>query len=185
MAFIGLSIPETVSKKLSKIKVPGDKENPEDYHITLIHFEEKHSPKEILKIIEIVSEITSKIKPFDIKTAKLTSFPKFEDNPIPIIVKVESRELHKLQEKLKNKLIEENIEFSKTFKEFKPHITLSYLEAETFKDKNIEELVMEMKELTYFGGEYKNNYLKVDFKLGHGNQSLKKKAEMFEGLAKS
>lgn len=186
MSFIGIKIPYEVSKKLDKIKVPGQKEDIDEYHITLIHFSEEHSIKDIFKITSILTNFLNEFKTFEVKTHQLTCFPKFQENPVPIITKIQGKKLFELQSKLKNELEKMEVDFSKTFKEYKPHITLSYAEKE-IESKEIQQLSFEVNEITYFGGSYGElPKVKIDFSLINKKKSkkLSEKTKLFKKLSK-
>lgn len=167
MAFIGIKVPQNISKLLSKIKVSGEKGDISEYHTTLLFFGQDYPISEISKSMKYIYDTASATKPFLIKIDTIGCFPKnpeYKKNSCPIIAKIESKELHKLQEKLKKTLDKNEIKFSKTFKDYKPHITLSYSkkEIQEFKIDSIEFLV---SELVLWGGNSGDEQLSITFPL--------------------
>lgn len=189
MAFLGIKVPLEVGRLLRGIDVPGINEGPSEYHITLLCFEDNWKLSEVSKALEATYEIVSNIKPFLVKTDTVTCFPKREGKPIPIIAKVESKELHDLRDKLAKKFDKEKIDFSKTFKDFKPHITLSYYDSEKEIDKiNIDPVEFSVQEIVLWAGDHGDDRLFITFPL-KAPQSEKKssflwqKAHMFCKIA--
>lgn len=178
MAFLGIKIPESTGRLLDQIKVPGKKESISEYHVTMVYFGEECSIKEISKILETTYEFLQDVKPFTIKTSKVGCFPKGDNEGCPIIARVESDELHKLNDKLKEKFDKSDIEYSKKFKEFKPHITLAYADEEIDEFK-IDKLEIEIPNLVLWAGDYGNNRLFVDFML-EGPQKEKEAAFLLQ-----
>lgn len=186
MAFLGIRIPHETGRLLTGLDVPGEKEGASEYHVTLLCFEENWPIDEIAKALEATYDVVSKIKPFIISTKEVSCFPKREDNPVAIIAKVESKELHDLREKLAKEFEKCNIEFSKRFKDFKPHITLAYAEDE-IKDYKIDEVNCVINEVVLWGGDHGDDRIFVTFPLkGPEKQKhavLLQKATIFEKMA--
>ena len=130
MAFLGIRVPHETGRLLSGLDVPGEKEGTSELHITILCFEENWPIAEIAKALEATYDVVSKIKPFLIKVDSVGCFPKREDNPCPIIAKVKSDDLMDLNEKLREEFDKCDIEYSKIFKDYKPHITLAYADKE-------------------------------------------------------
>jgi len=187
MAFLGIRVPLEVGRLLAGLDVPGEKESPSEYHITILCFEENWPISEISKALEATYEIVSNIKPFHIKSSKVAHFPKREDNPVPIIAPVESDELHEMHKKLAKEFDSRKIDFKKTFKDFKPHITLAYSEDEhdDFKIEPSVEFVV--NEIVLWGGDHGDDRIFVTFPLkGPERQKhalLLQKATVFEKIA--
>jgi 2'-5' RNA ligase len=189
MAFIGIKTPHDTGRLLKGIKVPGEREDASEYHITLMFFAKEWEISKVSKALEATYEITKETKPFTVKTNKITCFPKSENNPIPIIAKVESKELHEFRDKLAKKFDDEGVEFSKIFKDFKPHITLAYLDA----DKGISEFEIDpvefvVNEIVLWAGDHGDDRLFVVFPLKGPEKEkqssfLLQKANMFCKIA--
>ena len=92
-------------------------------HITLLHFQSECPIYELSKSIEATYNVVSKFHPFLVSINKITSFSKNPEGYVAIIGKVESDELMKLRKKLTDNF-NEKIDFSKTFKDYKPHVFL-------------------------------------------------------------
>lgn len=186
MAFIGIRINHDVGRQLSKLDVPGEKESPSEYHITLLCLEDNIEIHKLAEIMEAAYEVISTFKPFSLKTNKVISFPKYEDNPIPIVAVVESENIHKLQSKLKKAFDKAGIEYSKRFKDYKPHITLSYDDEndkmDSFKFDKIEFVA---HEIVLYGGDHGDENIFVNFQLQcpKRHDLLKNKAYLFEKAA--
>lgn len=164
MAFLGIKVPESTGRLLNQIDVPGKKESISEYHVTMLFFGEDWPIKEVSKTLEATYEALKDVKPFTIKTSKVMSFPKPEDEPCAIIARVESDELHDLNDKLKKKFDKVGIEYSKKFKEYKPHITLAYADEEIDESK-FDTIKFEVNNLVLWAGDYGNNRLFIDFLL--------------------
>jgi len=186
MAFLGIRIPTETGRLLKNIDVPGDKESSSEYHITLLHFEDNWPISEIARALEATYDVVSKIKPFLVKVNKVGCFPKREDNPAPVIAKVTSDDLHDLREKLAKEFDKSEISFSKNFKNFNPHITLSYADKEV-DEFDVDDLEFSIQELVLWGGDHGDDRIFITFPLkGPEKQKhalLLQKAIMFEKLA--
>jgi hypothetical protein len=73
MSFIGIRVPHETGRLLSGVDVPGIKQTPSEYHITLLCFEDNLPISDIAAAMEAAYDIISKIKPFNIKTSELPS----------------------------------------------------------------------------------------------------------------
>lgn len=187
MAFLGIRIPQDVGRLIAGLDVPGTKESPSEYHITVLCFDENWPITEISKALEATYEVISSIKPFHIKSTKISHFPKHEDGPIPIIAPIESEELMKMQKALAKEFESQKIDFKKTFKDYKPHITLAYSEDE-HDDYKIEPSVeFVVSEIVLWGGDHGDDRIFVTFPLkGPERQKhslLLQKAQVFEKIA--
>lgn len=186
MAFLGIKVPHSTARLLSGIDIPGTKEGSAELHITILCFEENWPISEISKALEATYEVVSKIKPFLVTVSSIGCFPKRDDDPCPIIAKVESKDLHNLNKKLKKKFDKDGIDYSKTFKDYKPHITLSYDEKEIdeFKIDNVE---FSVPEIVLWGGDHGDDRIFITFPLkGPEKQKrslLIQKANMFYKIA--
>lgn len=186
MAFLGIKVPTGTARLLSGIDVPGKKEGTSELHITILCFEENWPISEISKALEATYKVISKIKPFLIKVDSVGCFPKRKDSPCPIIAKVESKELHDLSDKLKKQFDKDKIEYSKIFKDYKPHITLSYDDKEIDEFK-IDDVEFSVSEIVLWGGDHGDDRIFITFPLqGPEKQKqalLIQKANMFYKMA--
>ena len=186
MAFLGIRIPHETGRLLSGIEVPGEKEGSSEYHITLLCFEDNWPITEIAHALEATYDVVSKVKPFLASVEKVACFPKREDNPCPIIAKVESKELHELRDALAKHFDKCNIDYSKLFKDFKPHITLAYADKEIDEFK-IDKVEFSIQELVLWGGDHGDDRIFITFPLKgpqkQKNALLIQTIEMFEKIA--
>lgn len=184
MAFLGIRVPHEMGRLIRNLKVPGLKEMPSEYHITLLVFEDNYPIKKILKATEATYGVISETEPFLIKTNQVSHFPPRPDHPIPIITPIKSEELHQLHKKLRRTFDKDKIDFKKTFKEYHPHITLAYSEKghDDYKiDPPIEFMV---NEVTLWGGDEGDTRLFTTFQLKAPERKkhalLLNKADVFE-----
>lgn len=187
VAFLGIRVPLEAGRLLSKLEVPGDQESPSEYHITLLHLGDNWPISEVCKAMEAAYQVISKIEPFHVKAKKVSHFPPREGHPTPIVAPVESEELHELRKKLATRFNKEKIDFSKTFKDFKPHITLAYSE-EGHDDYKIDPaLEFVVNEVVLWGGDHGDDRIFITFPLKgperHKHSYLVQKAELFYKLA--
>lgn len=186
MAFLGIRIPHETGRLLSQIEVPGEKTSSSELHITLLYFGDEWPVSEISKALEAAYEITSKFHPFLAKLSKASSFSKNPEGKVPIISRVESKELHELRDKLATKFDEEEIEFSKLYKDFKPHVTLAYADEE-IESTDFHPVEFSVSEIVLWGGDHGDDRIFVTFPLAgpemDKNALLVKKIEVFEKIA--
>lgn len=165
MSFLGIKINSQIGRLLSNIDVPGENTSIEDYHITILCFEDNFNISDAAKALEVTHKIVNKTKPFSIELNKVTCFPKREDNPCPIIMKVKSKELQKLHDQLAKEFDDANIEFKKTFSNYTPHVTLSYADDE-IEDLSIDPIELQITELILWCGDNGlNNNIYITFPL--------------------
>jgi len=186
MAFLGIRIPHETGRLLTNIEVPGENIAPSEMHITLLHFEDNWPITEIAKALEVTYDVVSHCKPFIAMTEKVICFPKHEDKAA-IVAQVKSAELYEMRDKLAKEFDKSKIDFSKTFKDFKPHITLSY------NDKEVDEFDIDppvefvVQEIVLWGGDHGDSRIFITFPLkGPEKQKhalLLQKAQLFEKLA--
>lgn len=187
MAFIGIRIPTDVARLFRNLELPGEKVSENEYHITLLVFDENWPIKHVAKAMEASFEVLENTEPFTISCNLVTCFPKREDNPCPLIAKVISKELKHLNTALKKKFDEEDVEYSKTFKDFKPHITLSYADKEIKDIKLDKEIEFTVNEVVLWAGDNGDDRIFITFPL-KGVQAKKhsylvQKAEIFYKLS--
>lgn len=189
MAFLGIKIPSNIGQLLSEVEVPGEKSSPSELHITLFYFD-NFSIDDATKLLEVVYKLTTKIKPFNVKTNTVSHFPGWgdkDDKKCAIIAKITSEDLHNFRNKLADDLDKANVEFSKTYKDYKPHITLSYSKEEPEDFDLPDTIEFTVSEITLWGGQEMNDKLIVDFPLSYGktekNSFLIKRIEMMEKVA--
>jgi len=161
MAFLGLQVPAPTSRLFSEIEVDGDKTALGTYHVTMIYMG-KDVPMEVLsEAIKATFEVTSKTRPFSVKTNKVTTFPKNDDG-VPIIARVESEALHDLRAKLVESFQANGVDFNNKYPDYKPHVTLSYAE-DSISDFEIPTVEWGAHELVLWGGDDGDRKLVVTF----------------------
>jgi len=187
MALIGIKINHEIVRTLKNLDVPGNRTQDDEYHITIACFEDDVTMETILKAIKSAYDIVNNTKPFLISTEEITCFPKRENNPCAIIAKVNSEELHKLNNKIKSAFDEDEVEYSKLFKDYKPHITLSYHDEE-IKSSKIEPVEFMVHEIVIFGGNNGDDKFCVTIPLKSSeykkHSNLINKLDNFNKLAK-
>jgi 2'-5' RNA ligase len=189
LAFLGIRVPAEVGRLITGLEVPGEKESPSEYHITILCFDDNWPISAISKALEATYDVVSKFNPFRVTSEKISHFPPFEDNPIPIIAPIESKELHKLRDKLVEAFEEDDIDFKKNFPDFKPHITLAYSKDE-HDDSAIDPAIeFTVSEIVLWGGDHGDDRIFITFPLKGPERCkhsmLVQKATVFEKLAKS
>lgn len=185
MAFLGIKIPIECGRLLAGIDVPGEKEGPSEYHITLLCFEDNWPISEISKALESTYDVVSKMKPFRVTLDKVTCFPKRKDK-CAIIAPVKSDDLHDMREELAKHFDEKHIDFSKTFKDYKPHVTLAYHDEE-IDECEIDEVEFFVQEIVLWGGDHGDSRIFITFPLKapekHKHSMLMQRADLFYKLA--
>lgn len=156
MAFIGMAVPHTTARLLSDIEVPGTKEPRDNMHITLLFLGNDVSIEVLAEAMKASLEVTSKTKPFSVRTSQVSSFPTqnpdYHDGQYPIIAKIDSDALHDLREELATSLDANGVNFSKKYPEYKPHVTLAFNEA-TIEEFRIPTVEWGAHELVLWGGD--------------------------------
>lgn len=188
MAFLGIPIKLEAGRLFTSLDIPGKKEGLSDLHVTILCFEDDWPISELSKALEVTYDVISDIKPFTIKIKEISCFPKRENKPCPIIAKVESDDLQDLCKKLRKAFDKKDIDYSKTFKEYKPHITLSYADKEIDSFK-IDPIEISVHEITLLGGNKGENDIFITFPLKCAekkkNASLLTKIDLFYKMAGS
>ncbi len=188
MAFLGIKIPTATARLLSNIEVPGENIGVHEMHVTILLFDDNWPITEFAKSLEAAYDIISDTKPFTATVKEITCFPAREGKPFPIIAPVVSDELHDLYKKLKRKFNKKDIEFDKKFKDYKPHITLSYDDKELKKFK-IEPVEFVVQELVLFGGDQGDSRIFTTFPLKSPdrkkNSMLLQKIDAFYKMAQN
>src|SRR5579859_276582 len=181
MSFLGIRITPDVGRLLQNLQVPGDLETPSEYHITLLCFDDDWAISKIAQALEATYDIVSQINPFQVTGKKISHFsPMEKDKPVPIIIPIESKELMGLHKKLAKKFDDQGLEFKKTFKEYKPHITLAYSK-DGFDDFKIDPTIeFTVNELVLWGGDNGDERVFITFPLK--GPERKKKSDLFSKI---
>mgnify|MGYP003475356039 CR=1 FL=1 len=151
MSMIALKIPSDISEKLSKIKVDGKKELPQEYHITMFYFDGKLKIDDICKITRIMNSVLGRFVPPKISFKEVSFFPKGNDG-FPVIVPILSDDLIEVRKSLVKAFDKEKINYSKKWPEFKPHLTLAYSKKEP-TNQNIGKCSWNATELVLYAGD--------------------------------
>lgn len=190
MAMIGLKVPEEISERLSKISVPGKKLPAEEMHITMFYFENKLNIKDIVKITQAMYDIIKKFEQVRLKGVTISTFKKCDDG-VPVIVPIVSDELVDLRKKMAKKFDNEDIDYSKKWPEFRPHLTLSYSPKE-IEDKKLDKNInWKASEVIFWGGDrHSDPGILVSIPLCVGKKASKFEssflaAQLFESLVKN
>lgn len=184
MAFLGIKISHDIGRLLSNIDVPDEKVSPSEYHITLLHFGDNWPIAELIKAMQAAYDVVSNTKPFLAKVEEVDCFSPPENKPFPIITKVQSKDLHKLNDQLKKEFDKKHIEYSKTYKDYKPHITLAYAK-DSIKKFKIDPLEFSIAELVLWGGDHGDDRIIITFPLKSPEKHswLLQKTDLFYRLA--
>lgn len=187
-AMLAINIPVNISQLLQEINLTGSiiRKDPSD-HCTLFYFEDGLDMEAILKIIPVILDVTKEIKSFNIGIDSYTAFPEGKYG-FPVVCKIKNKDLMKMREKIKKALDKNDIKYSTKFKEFIPHITLSYQD-EKVKDDKFDELIWPIKNIALYCGDSNKEKLYVEFpfegsKEKYSSVCLDGMAEYFEKLAR-
>lgn len=188
MAFIGIKIPADVARLFRGLDLPGEKVAESEFHITVLMFEENWPIKEVGKAMGASFEVLKDTEPFQVSVEEVTCFPKREDNPCPIIAKIKSKELQKVNSDLKKQFDKSDVEYSKTFKDFKPHVTLSYADKEIDSMDIKPKIEFTVTELILWGGDNGDDRIFITFPLKgievKKHSYLLQKVDVFEKLSR-
>jgi 2'-5' RNA ligase len=168
MSFLGIRVPNEITRLLSAIEIPGDKVPREEMHVTLIYVGKETPLEHLVKVIMAVYPVVSETTPFIASTRRVTCFPGGDDG-VPIIAPIESEPLHELHAALCAALDEAGVEYNKKWPTFKPHCTLGYspdaaVYSEMAADQDIVPAVQwGVGEIVLWGGDAGDDKLTVTF----------------------
>jgi len=151
MSMIALKIPSDISDKLSKVKVDGKKELPEEYHITMFYFDGKLKIDDVCKITKTMNSVLGRFSPPKISFKEVSSFPNGDDG-FPVIVPILSDDLIEIRKSLAKAFDKDKINYSKKWPKFNPHITLAYSKKEPTNQK-INKSSWNATELVLYAGD--------------------------------
>ena len=188
MAFFGIRVPHECGRLLAGIEVPGKEAAVSEMHITLLYFGEDWPVSEISRALEATYQVLSKVKPFVVEAKQITTFPGHGEEGNAVVILMESEELHAMRKKLAKEFEKRKIDFDKTYKTYKPHVTLSYAGEETVEDNALEAPIeFSVQEVVLWGGDHGDDRIFVTFPLkGPETQKhavLCQKAEIFYKIA--
>jgi 2'-5' RNA ligase len=161
MAALMIMVPDDTARMLSEIKVEGKPEP--DKHITVIHLGKNVEVEDLSAIIPVLYEITEDFKPFPVKVNRITTFPGGDDG-VPVICPIISDELHKFHKAMKGALDDYGFEYSNTYPDYKPHVTLSYDPNTKAKyDIEIHEIQWSVSGVVLWGSDRGTGHLVIEF----------------------
>jgi len=161
MSIVLIKIPDNISKRLSSIKVPGEID--ENKHITVFYFNDDTHPYDSFEILRSTYDA---IRDEDPITITIDSISNFDDHGsgYPIKCDVKSDGLLSLREKIKAYYDYQGIKYDTKWKDFIPHITLSYNER-PIKPVKIKPITFTVDRIYYYGGSMDNEFMRASFKL--------------------
>lgn len=163
MSFLCVRLPVDVARVLSTIDVPGTREDPGFFHLTLVYFGDNLPIEAIAKATIATFEVAQRTNPFLLRTSRITCFDNHGDG-CPVICAIESPPLHALHNDLRSTFDRHEVEYSKKWPEYKPHVTLAYSPT-PIEDRAIPSLEWGCTELLLCGGEEADQRISVNFPL--------------------
>lgn len=136
-----------------------------------------------VKVNEDVSKLLRRVEvPGDPdRVKKINCFPAGDDGG-PIKGEVDSEELKSLRQELATFLDENDIDFSKKFPDFNPHITLSYADEEIAEKTLSKPIEWVISELILWPAKFGDQGMTVHLPLGKG-EDLISMANIFQQLS--
>lgn len=162
MAMIAIPVPHDVSEILRGLDIPGKRDISD--HITLFYLGDDVDIKTIIKCINSCLKVTEKQKTFIVELKGYSCFPEGNDG-VPVICNIENRELQKLRNRLARKLDSAKIEYSKKFKEYRPHVTLSY-NKDKVEDGTFPKIAWQVNKVAIYGGDGGKEKLYAELSFG-------------------
>lgn len=147
MAMIGLRVPEATARVLGEIPVEGDPSH--HPHVTILNLGDDIPIPTLAVMMVAAYGVAEKYTPFTVRTNLVTSFP--SEDVVPVIAKVESDELHDLWGDLCTAFDQVELDYSKKFPEYKPHVTLAWADEQP-EDQSIPTIEWGAHELCIWGG---------------------------------
>lgn len=144
---IGIKIPEATARVLAEIPVDGE---PSAHpHITILNLGDDVPIPTLADMMVAAYDVAAKHSPFTVRTSLVSSFP--SEDSVPIIARIESDELHDLWNDLRNAFDQVDLEYSKKFPNFSPHVTLAWADEQP-EDQRIPTIEWGAHELCIWGG---------------------------------
>src|SRR4051812_1114269 len=102
MAILAIEVPHQTARLFSEIDVPGTREPLSSMHITLVYIGDEIAIDVLAEAVKAVYSVTAKTRPFTVRTSRVASFPVNPDQKEshPVIARLESDELHEMQQRL-------------------------------------------------------------------------------------
>jgi len=166
MSFLGIAVPHEISRLLASVDVPGDPKPTSSYHVTLFYLGDDIPVDKLSDALSPIYEVVSRTPPFTVETSEITSFPPKPDGTVPVVARIVSNDLLRLRAELKGAFDAAGIEYSKTFPDYRPHVTLAMLPGgERPADIPIRKVEWGVGEIVLWGGDYEDDKLIVTFPL--------------------
>jgi 2'-5' RNA ligase len=159
MAMLAIPIQPDISRLFQEFDL--DIERDPSNHITMFYFGDDLPMSKILKIIPVIFELTSELKPFTASTSNYTYFE--SDDKYPIICPVKSKGLVNLRNKIQNIFDKKKIKYDKKFPDYKPHITLGYSNEKPKKNTKFPNMEFTVSQIALYAGDSSDTKLYVNF----------------------
>jgi 2'-5' RNA ligase len=166
MAIIQLKVPPETSRLFSEIDVPGEMTDRGQHHVTILYLGDDVAIDVLAGAIEATYSVTSRTRPFTVRTTRVTCFPENPDRKegYPVIARIESDELHEFRAALVAAFEKADIEYNDKFPIFKPHVTLS-TSPDAVEEFRIPTIEWGAHEIVLWGGDEGDRKLSVTFPL--------------------
>lgn len=164
MALLCLKLPSETSRLLTEIDVPGEKTPVSDLHVSILYLGKELDIEAVLLAIQVTHQVVASWAPFLLTTRWVSTFSPNDEGKTPIIARIESQDLHELQEALRDAFDEEGVPYSKKWPEYKPHVTLSYA-PEPIEDMIIQPVQWGCTDLCLWAGDEGENDMTCRFPL--------------------
>lgn len=128
MAMVAIRVPAEAARLLSAVAgaLPGDSQAASEMHVTLLYLGDDVPMEQLARVMVACYAVTRKTAPFTMTVSEVASFDP-GGNGTPVILPVQSPELHELQGNLRQELDRSGVDYDKKWPEYKPHVTLSYV----------------------------------------------------------
>lgn len=165
MAFIGISIPGPAARLIHEIEVPGNKTDSNQLHITMFYLGKDIDIKKISKAMIATYDIAQNITPFLVRVSCVNQFDTLVNDRYPVIAPIGCQKLFEIREEMRKSFDNKKINYDKRFKEYKPHITLSFSEQVVEKHKIAYPIEFSVQELVLYGGQDGDEKIFITFPL--------------------
>lgn len=136
MAMVALKIPYDVASILEGVGPPGDNHAASDMHVTILYLGDDVNIPRLGLAMVAVQKVAAETESFLLSVNRVDSFPE-NNGSIPIIAPIDSPPLHKFHDALRSSMDECGVWYSTKWKEYKPHVTLSYAKDVDFKNASL------------------------------------------------
>lgn len=136
MALISIKANSVEQACFRELDVPGEKVDPTSYHITLVYLGDNYPVDLFYKACQVVSSVVNRANPFTVEFNYVSWFPR-KKGKHAIVMPGHATELQDLQANIQKALDIAQLPYSKDFKMYKPHLTLSYSEETPSRDLTV------------------------------------------------